>query len=298
MGFLTKKAQELEKQEANVNLAKATSEKAASVIKEISGKNVNDKKKIPENVIMFTNASGGAGASTILSNVAFSISQLGLKVLIIDLNLCCPIQHAYLGIQQEIEKNDIVTYLLGKAKLNDCIDSRNPVNILYANNRGISDELNCNESIAVSNFEQALNNVKDYYDVVLIDCPMRIDSMLCNVAMYKCDAIYMVWDEGLSSVINTERIRRNMAFTGIDSYTKMRIILNKRTSIHFSEYPITKLNLELVEILPFDIDIIDNSLKGQVFCNKGDSSSKNAIKFARKINDLADKILKIGGYTN
>ena len=76
----------------------------------------------------------------------------------------------------------------------------------------------------------------------------------------------------------------------------MRVILNKRTSVHFSDYPLKKLNLELVETLPFDIDIIDNSLRGKIFCEDGSSTSSNAIEFARKVDSLTDKILKIGGY--
>ena len=87
-----------------------------------------------------------------------------------------------------------------------------------------------------------------------------------------------------------------MALSGIDSFTKMRVVLNKRTSIHFSDYPIKKLNLELVEVLPFDIDIIDNSLRGRIFCDKGSTSSKNATEFATNIVSLTDKMLKIGGY--
>ena len=125
---------------------------------------------------------------------------------------------------------------------------------------------------------------------------MRIDDMLQNVMLYACDTIYMVWDESINSIVNTEKLRRNMALSGIDSFVKMKVVLNKRTSIHFTEYPISKLNLELIEVLPFDIDIIDNSLKGRIFCEKGSSASKNAIIFAEKIEALTDKVLKIGGY--
>lgn len=296
MGFFGKKIRELENAESQVNLAKATADKASDVIKELSGKQAYDNKKVVDNIIVFTNSAGGTGVSTIISNVAYTMSSRGLKVLLIDLNITCPVQHTYFGIQQEISKNDLVSYLLGKSALNESIDTSKEINLLYANNRNLNDELNCNEDIAINNFEMLLQKCRQFYDVVLVDCPMRIDSMLQNVMFYNADSIYMVWDEGIGSIINTERIRRNMALSGIDSFTKMRIILNKRTSVHFSDYPITKLNLELVDILPFDVDIIDNSLKGQIFCEKGSSNSKNALEFAHKIDVLTSKILKIGGY--
>lgn len=296
MGLFRKKIREIENGEASINIAKATSDKASDVIRELSGKQIFEAKKLIDNLIVFTNTAGGTGTSTIISNVAYTMSSMGLKVIIVDLNITCPIQHAYFGIQQEIETNDLVSFLLGKSDLSDSINTKTEVNLIYANNRNLTDEINCNEDIAISNFEIMLSKLRDYYDVVLVDCPMRIDSMLQNVAFYKADSIYCVWDEGISSIINTERIRRNMALSGIESFTKMRIILNKRTSVHFSEYPLQKLNLELVEILPFDVDIIDNSLKGQVFCEKGSSNSRNALIWAQKIQTLTDKVLKIGGY--
>lgn len=299
MGLFTKKIRQIERSEMetdNVNLAKATSDKAVDVIKELSGKSTASGKKLVDNLVVFSGASGGTGATTLATNVAYEAVQKGLKVLLIDLNIMCPVQHTYLGIRQEMEKPDLVSYLLGKNALSDSIDTSNTINLLYANNRTLSDEINCSNKIAIENFNNLLEKVRQYYDLVIVDCPMRVDVLLQNVMLYNADAIYIVWDEGISSIINTEKLRRNMALSGIDSFTKMRVILNKRTSVHFSEYPIKKLNLELVEVLPFTIDVIDNSLRGKIFCEAGSSTSKNSGEFARKVMSLTDKILKIGGY--
>lgn len=299
MGLFTKKIRQIERSEMetdNVNLAKATSDKAVDVIKELSGKSTASGKKLVDNLVVFSGASGGTGATTLATNVAYEAVQKGLKVLLIDLNIMCPVQHTYLGIRQEMEKPDLVSYLLGKNALSDSIDTSNTINLLYANNRTLSDEINCSNKIAIENFNNLLEKVRQYYDLVIVDCPMRVDVLLQNVMLYNADAIYIVWDEGISSIINTEKLRRNMALSGIDSFTKMRVILNKRTSVHFSEYPIKKLNLELVEVLPFTIDVIDNSLRGKIFCEAGSSTSKNSGEFARKVMTLTDKILKIGGY--
>jgi pilus assembly protein CpaE len=299
MGIFGKKLHQMENADGSeaINLAKATSDKAADVIKELSGKGTSKGRKVVDNLIVFTNAAGGAGASTIAHNVAYTATQRGIKTVLVDLNIMCPTQHTYLGIKHDkLESDDLVSYLLGKASLSDCIEKAHVVNLIYSNNRTLSDEINCNGHVAIENFNIMLTKLRQYYDLVIVDCPMRIDSMLHNVMLYSADTIYMVWEEGIGSIINTERLRRNMALSGIDSFVKMKIILNKRTSIHFTEYPITKLNLELVETLPFDIDIIDNSLKGRIFCEKGSSSSKNAVIFAQKIQVLTDKILKNGGY--
>lgn len=302
MSLFSKKLKQIERAadkmagEEQINLSKATSDKAVDIIKNLSGKNSYSSKKVADNLIVFTNASGGTGASTIASNVAYTASTHNLKVLLIDLNIMCPVQHTYLGIRQEIEKPDLASYLLGKTKLNESIESNGNIHLMFSNNRTLNDEINCNSKLAIENFYQMINRIRQLYDLIIVDCPMRVDCLLQNAMLYTCDSIYVVWDEGVSSIINTEKLRRNLALSGIDSFTKMRIVLNKRTSIHFSDYPLKKLNLELVEVLPFDPEIIDNSLRGRIFCEKGSTNSKNAIEFARKIDTLTDKVLKIGGY--
>lgn len=296
MGLFDRKVKEIElREEESVNLAKATSDKAVDVIKELSGKRLAKERLVIDNLIVFSNASGGTGTSTLLSNVAYEATRRGQKVLIIDLNIMYPTQHTYLNIQQQLEKPDLVGYLLGKDSLSDAIDTTNEINIMFANNRTLADDINCNDKVPIENFKELCSKVRQFYDLVLIDCPNRIDNMLSNTAFYLADAIYLVWDEGIGSIINTDKMRRNMAFSGIDSFTKMRVIMNKRTSIRYSDYPFKKMNLELVEVLPFDPDIIDNSLRGQIFCDKGASKAKNAIEFAVKCGELTESILKIAG---
>lgn len=299
MGLFDKKIKQLEQDEisgSSTNLIKATSDKAVDVIKQLSGKSNNTGKKIIDNVLVFSNTSGGAGASTIANNFAYKATEKGLSVLMVDLNIMCPVQHTYLGIDQTLEKDDLVSFLIGGVSLNQCIDTSQKVHLLFANNRTLTDEINCGTKAAIDNLNMMIGTLRNYYDVVVVDCPMRIDSLLHNTMLYNADAMYIVWDEGIGSIINTEKVRRNMALSGIDSYTKMRIILNKRTSVHFSDYSLKKLNLELVGVLPFSIDIIDNSLRGRIFCDKGVASGKNGAEFARKMEVISNKILKIGGY--
>ena len=116
MGLFEKKIKQLESDnigESASNLAKVASDKAVDIIKELSGKQYQAGKKIIDNVLVFTNASGGTGASTLASNFAYEASQRGLTVLILDLNILCPVQHTYLGLNQELEKNDLVSFLNG-----------------------------------------------------------------------------------------------------------------------------------------------------------------------------------------
>lgn len=273
-----------------------TSESATNILKKLSGGKVSHSKKLIDNLITISSASGGAGASTISSNVACTATnEYGMRVLIIDLNILLPVQHMYFGVKQDIDKPDLVGYLLGKNTLGDAIEHTKLASILFANNRSLMDYINCESDQAINNFESALDGLRALYDLIIIDAPMNIENTLCNYAFYHADQIYLVWDEGISSIANSEKIRRNMASCGIDAYTKTKVILNKRTDIHYSDYPFKKLNMELVQILPFEQDIIYSSLNSQIFCDKGASSSKNSAYFCGGIQNLTQKILEIGG---
>lgn len=295
---ISSKAKEtLANTETDKDITQISQKKAIDFIRDMSGGEVQYTKKIPDNVIVFTSTSG-AGASTLACNVAYTASadkKMNLRVAVIDLNIMMPSQNNYFGIKQELDKPDLVTYLLGKNPLGDSIINKGGISIIYADNKELMDSINCESDIAIDNFTDMISKFRQLFDLVIIDSPMKIDHTLCNTAFYLADQIYMVWDEGISSIANTEKIRRNMAVSGIDSYTKMHIILNKRTNVHYTSYPFKKLNLDLVEVLPFDPDIIDSSLRAEVFCQKGASKSKNASIFAEKVASLTDSILRNGG---
>ncbi len=279
------------------NIGKISADKAKELIKTLSGGEIKYTKKVIDNVIVMSNASGGTGASTILANVAYLASEKNMRILVIDLNIMYPTQHVYFSKNEgEINKPDLISYLTGKNALGDTIENNGNISVWYAHNRTLMDSLNAESDIQVTNFQSAIQKLRQLFDIILIDVPMKIDHTLCNVAFYMADSVYLVWDEGISSISNTEKIRRNMALSGIDVYTKMRVILNKRTNIHYNNYPFQKLNIELVQILPFEPDIIYSSLRSEVFCDKGASSSKNANIFYSSMVQLTNTIMQNGGY--
>lgn len=282
--------------EEKVNIGKLADDTLNKVIKEFSGSENRSKIKVMENVWAFIGGAGGVGVSTVVCNLAYNITKRGLTVLVVDLNLQYPIQHVLFGVKREREKKDLVSFLLGKNAFGESIENMGKVSVMYANNRYIMDKINCDSSVCSKNMKNAINNVRHLFDVILFDCPLDLEFDVINEVLYNCDAIYSVWDEGISCVANYGKIKNNMELSGVSFDSKTRVIFNKKTNLHYGKYAFEKLGVELLEVLPFDTAVTESGLKGEIFCKSGASLSKNAKLFYANMEALTDKVLEIGGY--
>lgn len=282
-----------------VSIVDKTNKGIEDIIHTLSGRDESKKqrRKMIDNIVLFTNTSGGTGVSTIVSNVAYVLSdKRDFRVCVVDLNILRPIQHLWFKQDEEI-KHDLVDYLLGVCELSECIGKKNKVHLLVARDRNLLDKIYCNRNLAIENYTSMLSVLREFYDIVIIDCPMNIESLLENTAIYSADIIYNVWDEGISSIINTDRMLENMTFSGIEAKSKMNVIVNKRTNVHYSDSPIKDIGLRLAGTAPFTTVIIDNQLKGKLYCRDGvHTSDKNSKIFAERMVKLADVIIGNGGY--
>lgn len=251
--------------------------------------------KLIDNVLLFTNAQGGTGVTTIVQNIAQICRSKGLRTLVIDLHLLYPMQDQIFGVEPMMQRPDLTGYLLGKNDLKTAIINSGNFSILFSNNRTLMDSINCEDDTAIQNYNNMMQTLRKMYDIILIDCPNDVDHTLINTALYTCDHIYLVWDEGLPSILNTEKLRRALASTGIDAYTKLSVILNKRTDVTYGDYPFKRLNIELDQIAPFDPQVVECQLKNQIFVEKAASRQENASIFYNTMFDLANKIFDRGG---
>lgn len=284
-------------QASQVTVGKLTYQAAKNILGDLSGGEAVQHRKLIDNVILFTNAAGGTGATTIMQNVAQICKSKGLRVLVIDMHILYPMQDQIFGVEATMTRPDFTGYLLGKNDLRKAIINDGNLSILFQNNRNLMDSINCEDDTAITNFTSMIETLRKMYDIILIDCPNTVEHTLINTAFYLCDHIYMVWDEGLPSIINTEKVRRALAYTGVDSYTKTSVILNKRTNVTYSDFPFKRLNVEMDQILPFDPQVIECQLKNQIFVEKAVQKQENANIFYESMFILTDKILERGGMT-
>lgn len=268
---------------------------AEEILKDLTGKGEVRKREVMDNIIAFMSAAGGAGASTLAANVATAIRQKNLSVLVIDMNILYPMQQNYLGVKQEISKPDLVSFLTGHNTIGESIAYANDMGVLVSNNRNVVDCINCDCRQASDNLERGLERMSELFDVVVIDATRDLLSDINNTALYKADTIYNIWDENVECVAGYDRLLRGFSMTGI-STRKIRVVMNKRTSVYYPKYIFKDIDKEPVVVLPFDISVIESGLRGAVFVKDGSSMSYNGIQFGKRLNKLTDNLLEYGGY--
>ncbi|MBI4707770.1 MAG: AAA family ATPase [Candidatus Omnitrophica bacterium] len=200
-------------------------------------------------IISITNQKGGCGKTTTAINLAASLANNGRKVLLIDLD---PQAHATLGlnIKTELSIYNVLSKLTNKkARLDDII-------------RKVDDNFDiAPSSIILSTLEQelageigresrvwdTLNNLKNFYDYVLIDCPPNLGILTINAIRASSEVIIPVEAsrfslEGLSQLLSImdlvkDRLNHSVSFrvlvTNFDSRLRHSFTMLERIKSSF-----------------------------------------------------------------
>ena len=235
-------------------------------------------------IIAIANQKGGVGKTTTSVNLAACLGVLEKKVLLID---CDPQANASSGLGIDIEKIKFSTYQLLE---NDCdvfeaiINTSSPnVHIIPANIDLVAVEI---ELVDVENREyilkNALNQVNDKYDYILIDCAPSLGLLTLN-ALTAADSLIIPIQceyfalEGLGKLLNTvksvQKIHNEkldiegLLLTMYDSRLRLSNQVVEEVQNHFNEMvfkTIIQRNVRLGEAPSYGESIInyDVSSKG------------------------------------
>lgn len=283
-----------------VNISDMTREGVRNLGRELSGvdSQVDSKKLLLDHVFSFIGLAGGVGTSTIVSNIAHELVKMNRSVLVIDLNIMYPIQHSLFKIRQELTTKDLYSLLTGECTIGESIKypMGKSLGVLVANNRGLVDYIDTDSKDGSIALTECLERMSSLFDFVLLDCSNNLSNELVNAALYKSDRIMAVMDENLECLSNYNRITNAMGACGID-YMRVKTIMNKRTSIQYNKSIFKEFGIDLVSTLPFDLGIIESGLKGEIFCQKGSSTSRTAAIFVQNIKEIAKSMERLSGST-
>lgn len=178
-------------------------------------------------VISIANQKGGVGKTTTAINLSACLSEIGQKVLTIDIDPQGNTTSG-LGVDKHAVENNVYALLLGENTIEECI-----IETEIENQSLISSDVNLAgaeiELIGIDEKEyilkKAISKIKDNYDFIIIDCPPSLNMLTVN-ALTASDTVLVPIQceyyalEGLSQLIHTinlvqERLNPNLQIEGI-----------------------------------------------------------------------------------
>ena len=178
-------------------------------------------------IIVIANQKGGVGKTTTSINLSAALAEQGQKVLVIDMDPQGNTTSG-LGVEKDEVENTVYELLLGECTIQECTQKEifENLSILPANINLAGAEI---ELISAENKEyllkNALDEVKDQYDFIIIDCPPSLNLLTIN-SMCAGDTVLVPIQceyyalEGLSQLMHTidlvkERLNPNLEMEGV-----------------------------------------------------------------------------------
>ncbi|MCD7807779.1 MAG: AAA family ATPase [Erysipelotrichaceae bacterium] len=252
-------------------------------------------------VIAVTNQKGGVGKTTTSVNLAAALAYMGKKVLLIDID---PQANATQGIGVDRSALELTVYdaIIDGTPLKDIIIKSNvegldivPANIDLA---GVEIELSQVKTGREQRLKFVLDNEKNHYDYVIIDCPPALGLLNTN-ALTAADTVLIPVQceyyalEGLTQLLNTilltqKTFNRKLTIEGVlltmlDARTNLGIEVSQEVRKYFKEkvYDVViPRNIKLSEAPSEGLNIFDY-----------DKSSQGAIAYSK----LAKEVVKRNG---
>lgn len=234
-------------------------------------------------IISVANQKGGVGKTTTTVNLGASLAYLGKKVLLVDIDAQGNATSG-VGIRKPDVKEDIYDILVNEVDIKETIlpTSRENLFIVPATLQLAGAEIELTSMMArESRLKLALDEIKDDYDYILIDCPPSLGHLTIN-AFTASDSILIPVQceyyalEGLSQLLNTVRLVQkhfnpDLAIEGVlltmfDARTNLGAEVVEEVRRYFQEKvyeTVIPRNIRLSEAPSHGLSIIDYDIRSK-----------------------------------
>lgn len=168
---------------------------------------------VDNKVIMFTSCTPNEGKSTVTVELARSLSEDGKKVILIDADLRKSVLVGRHRIHSENEMYGLSHFLSGQKKQEDVILQTNFKNFDMIIAGPVAP--NPTELLGRERFTRLLADLKEKYDVVLVDCPPLGWVIDAAVIAPNCDGAIIVVESNAISYRYLQDVKKQLEVTGV-----------------------------------------------------------------------------------
>jgi len=219
--------------------------------------------KLKNSAISFISLNNGAGAKTILSNIAVQLNSK-YRICLFDANFYQPSLASLFGEVVTKEKSILNYFNLGK-ELQGCINEvKGQKNMWVVSTSPVDSPIDMAslDSTKVTGLAQFL---KDNFDYLLIYMSYNPFAEWFLDVLPVVDKGYIIWDEHPENVIKTKTMLKFIHQTSNKATVVNNIIINKRTDIAYPYTVIDELQCYFISELPFNIDIMKLASEGKIY---------------------------------
>jgi len=198
--------------------------------------------------VLFTSSDKQEGKSTVVTNLAISMAQLGKKTILVGSNLRRPTVHKIFGLSRNPGLSDVLMQniswrealnkptdiLTGGINVDDLLKMPGIDNLNILTCGHPVD--NVSELLASKAFDQLLAELKANYDVVIIDCSPVMAVPDAITLCSRVDGVVLVYKVGHTSKDILERAKANLIKAGTNLFGIVLNDIRTEAQIGYSAY--------------------------------------------------------------
>ena len=206
-------------------------------------------------VIVITSGKGGVGKTTTTANIGIGLSSAGKKVLVIDTDLGLRNLDVVLGLENRIVYN-LVDVIESKCRLKQAVIKDTRFENLYLLP---SAQTKDKTSVSPEQMKKLIDELKDDYDFILLDCPAGIEQGFKNAIAGAQRSIVVTTPE-VSSIRDADRIIGLLEASGIRKnellINRLRVDMVRRGDMMSVEDVTEILAIDLLGVIPDDESVV------------------------------------------